>query len=471
MKLSLANLDQIQIQKPSFDPRHLKIGVVHFGPGAFFRAHQASYFDDLNAIDPRFGICAVSLHSTGVRDALGPQDGLYCLLSLDRFVEARLIGSIRQVIMAPQSPADVIARLAHSDTHFVTSTITEKGYGLDQTGALDLSHTEIAHDLLHREQPISFMGYVLAGLWQRFQSGLMPFIILSCDNLPKNGTKVKAALQSLCAHIYPEMLDWLKDNLQAPCTMVDSITPATTDALKNRVKADYGLDDAWPIQRESFLQWVIEAHKDEAAPDWAAVGVTITPDVSGFEHAKLRLLNAAHSSLAYQGIARGHKTVTEAMRDVDLANRIEAMMLHEIAPLINAPQGLDLNTYIGDILNRFRNPEIAHNLSQIAWDGSQKIPIRLLSSITEAMNQGRPYARLAGAVAAWMHFIRTQSHNDAVITDPLEPQLRAIGRTLRGDIADVEALLGIESIFPQALAKDTGFRHSVNNAYVAFMAP
>ena len=228
---------------PVYDPSSVGVGIVHFGPGAFFRAHQAAYVDALLASDARWGICGVSLHSAGVRDALVPQDGLYTLAVLDEQVSYRVIGALREVLVAPEDPEAVFARLTRPEVRVVTSTVTEKGYCLGAGFALDFDHPDIAHDLAHPRTPRSFIGYVVEGLRRRRESGQAPFVLIPCDNLPDNGRRLKAALAALAAKSDAGLAAWIGEKLTCPCTMVDSITPATDDALRARVTEATGLED------------------------------------------------------------------------------------------------------------------------------------------------------------------------------------------------------------------------------------
>jgi fructuronate reductase len=385
---------------PAYDRDKVTVGVVHFGPGAFHRAHQAFYFDQLLAKDPRWGICAVSLKSPGVRDALQPQDGLYTLAQLDAETTFRVIGSILEVLVAPEDPPSVFARLAAPDTRMVTLTVTEKGYCLTGDGKLDTVHPDIVHDLANPREPVSAVGYVVEGLRRRHQVGLPPYAVVACDNLADNGWRLKAAVVAFAEAIDPALAAWIEAEGRFPRTMVDSITPATDDALRARVETATGLTDAWPIQREAFTQWVVEDVLGDGAPDLASVGVTLTDDVRGFERAKLRLLNGVHSTIAYAGLLKGHETVFEAISDPDLAKIAEDLMVQDIIPTLTAPRGLDLAAYAQAILARFRNPEIRHLLSQIAWDGSQKLPFRILGTVADALSAGRPVDGLALPLAA-----------------------------------------------------------------------
>ena len=451
---------------PTYDRDKVQVGVVHFGPGAFHRAHQAFYFDQLLAKDPRWGICAVSLKSPGVRDALEPQDGLYTLAQLDAETTFRVVGSIVEVLVAPEDPPSVFARLAAPTTRIVTLTVTEKGYTLSSAGGLDESHPDIVHDLAHPREPKSAVGYIVEGLRRRFAAGLAPYAVVACDNLADNGWRLKAAVVAFASKVDADLAAWIEREASFPRTMVDSITPATDDALRARVQAATGLEDAWPIQREAFTQWVVEDVLPAEAPDLASVGVILTDDVRGFERAKLRLLNGVHSTIAYAGLLKGHETVFEAISDPALARIAEDLMVHDIIPTLTAPRGLDLQAYAQAILGRFRNPEIRHLLSQIAWDGSQKLPFRILGTVADALAAGRPVDRLALPLAAWMHFVRRRVAEGVKIVDPLADRLVDTAAACTGDAkADVAQFLKLEPVFSRDLASNATFVAALETAY------
>jgi len=451
---------------PAYDRDKVMVGVVHFGPGAFHRAHQAFYFDQLLARDPRWGLCAVSLKSPGVRDALQPQDGLYTLAQLDAETTFRVVGSILEVLVAPEDPPSVFARLAAPATRMVTLTVTEKGYCLTGDGKLDAAHPDIVHDLAHPREPVSAVGYIVEGLRRRQQAGLPPYAVVACDNLADNGWRLKAAVVAFAESIDPALAAWIQAEGRFPRTMVDSITPATDDALRARVEAATGLTDAWPIQREAFTQWVVEDVLGPDAPDLASVGVTLTDDVRGFERAKLRLLNGVHSTIAYAGLLKGHETVFEAISDPDLARIAEDLMVQDIIPTLTAPRGLDLVAYGQAILGRFRNPEIRHLLSQIAWDGSQKLPFRILGTVADALEAGRPIDRLALPLAAWMRFVRRRAAEGVKIVDPLADRLIETAAACTGDAkADVAQFLQLEPVFSRDLAGNATFVTALEQAY------
>jgi fructuronate reductase len=466
-RLNLANLDQLSpaAAKPAYDPSTLRIGVVHFGPGAFHRAHQAAYFDALAATDTRWGICGVSLHSAGVRDALVPQDGLYTLAILDAEIRYQVIGSMREVLVAHDDIEAVFERLTRGSVELVTSTVTEKGYCLAPDWTLDFGHPDIVHDMANPKTPKSFIGYVVEGLRRRKAAGLKPFVLIPCDNLPKNGERLKAAVVAFAARNDADLAAWIEANLQCPCTMVDSITPATDDALRTRVADAIGLEDAWPIQREAFTQWVIEGHGHDGGPDWASVGVTLTDNVPAYERAKLRLLNGPHSTLAYAGLHKGYESVSQAMDDPELEQLVRDLMVKDVVPLLEAPKGMDLPAYCEAILKRFRNPAIKHLLAQIAWDGSQKLPIRILATLSEALERGHDISRFCVPLAAWMRFVRTKAVKGEVITDPLASELLALGATLEDDVSDVKVVLALRSVFPEALANNPKVVAGIEKAY------
>jgi len=463
--LNLAALPALPaaVAGPAYDPASVAVGIVHFGPGAFFRAHQAAYADALLTKDPRWGICGVSLHSAGVRDALQPQDGLYTLAVLDEAISYRVIGALREVLVAPEDTEAVFERLTRPEVRIVTSTVTEKGYCLAADFTLNGDHPDIVHDIASPHAPKSFVGYVAEALRRRRQNGQAPFVLIPCDNLPDNGKRLKAAVVALAARQDADLAGWIAQNLTCPCTMVDSITPATDDALRARVTGATGLVDQWPIQREAFTQWVIENHDQADGPDWASVGVTLTDNVPAFERAKLRLLNGPHSTLAYIGSLKGYETVYEAMQDAGLAGFVRTLMLEDIAPLLDG--GMDLPGYCEAILKRFRNPAIRHLLSQIAWDGSQKLPIRVLSSLSEALGKGRDISRLCLPLAAWMRFIVLKAQRGEAITDPMAARLGELGGTCDGTMADVAKFLALTEVFPEALSASPAFRAGIEAAY------
>jgi fructuronate reductase len=455
-----------RLLRPAYRRSATRVGTVHFGPGAFHRAHQAFYFDRLLEKDGARAICAVSLKTASVRDALAPQDGLYTLVELDAAPTLRAIGAVRELLVAAEAPTAVSNRLSDPATSLVTMTVTEKGYCLGGGAELDFSHPDIAHDLRHPETPRSLIGWLVRGLELRRARGLAPYLLVSCDNLSDNGATLRRAVLAFAALRDAGLAAWIEETARFPRTMVDSITPATDQALRDRVAQATGLEDAWPVQRERFVQWVMEEVDFAAQPDWASVGITVSRDVPAYERAKLRLLNGAHSTLAYVGLLAGLQTVAQAMAQPALRTFIERLMIEDIEPTLAVPQPGTLAAYRQSILRRFENPAMRHELAQIAWDGSQKLPIRILGTIADALPVGHPVARLTVPVAAWMHFIRARARDGIAIVDPLAAQLTALGRQVTGEAShDLPLFFALPGVFPDALVREPRFGHALGQAY------
>lgn len=437
-----------------------KTGIVHFGPGAFHRAHQADYIDRLLKADPRWGIAAVSLRSAGTIEALRRQRGRYTLAILDSEPAFRTLAAHNR-FFGPGEGEGVRALLSDPAVRIVSSTVTEKGYCLAGDGILDLGHPDIVHDLKDPGRPVSLVGWLVLGLDDRRRAGLAPFTPLCCDNMVANGKKLRGAALEFAGRIDRGLADWIAGETVFPDTMVDSITPASGESLRGLVR-ERGFQDEIPVSREAYSAWVVENVLPPGSPDLGSVGAVLAADVGAWERAKLRILNGAHSSLAYLGLLIGHETVAEAMSDPALAGFVERLVREDIVAALE-PSPIDLQAYSGEILQRFRNPAIGHKLSQIAWDGSQKLPYRLLDSIADARAAGRPVERLAVPVAAWMLFVERQARAGAAIVDPLAAQLARIGRS--GDT--VAGLLALRQVFPARLAEDAVFREAVEAAAAA----
>jgi fructuronate reductase len=473
-RLSEASLHSVRSGTilPTYDRGATRIGIVHIGPGAFHRAHQAYYVDTLLHSDKRWAIAALSLKSTGLRDALAQQQGLYTLVELGAAPRARVIGAIRELLVGATDSEAAFARLTARDTRIVSLTVTEKGYCLDARNELDAANADIAHDLANPGTPRSTIGWIVEGLRRRYTQGIPAYAVLSCDNLPDNGAVLKRALVTFARNSDAGLAQWIEAEVTCPRTMVDSITPATDDALRARAEKITGVLDAWPIQREPFTQWVVEDVPAMRDADWASVGVTLAKDVRVYDRAKLRLLNGPHSTLAYLGLLRGHESVADAMRDEQLAQFVELLMTQDLAPSLGTTPGLDVEHYISAVLARFRNPGIRHLLSQIAWDGSKKLPVRLVVTIGEAVRAGRPIHRLLMPIAAWMRFVVRQAKAGEPIVDPDAARLAAIGAACSGEaVSDVPRFAVCESVLPAALMNDERFRKELETAYDRLSSP
>lgn len=441
---------------PAYRDR-LSTGIVHFGPGAFHRAHQADYIDRLLRDDPRWGIAAVSLRSPGTIEALRSQEGLYTLAVLDAETSFRTIGA-HNAFFGPGESAGVRTLLRNPAVALVSMTVTEKGYCLAAGGSLDLEHPDVVHDLANPDDPRSIVGWLTLGLRDRRAAGARPFTPICCDNMVSNGRKLGAAVVQFAGQLDRDLASWIEGEVRFPDTMVDSITPATDDRLRDLVRRETGAADSIPVSREAFTQWVIEDVLQSDGPDLASAGVILAADVSAWEKAKLRILNGSHSTLAYVGLLLGHATVADAMNDGQLAAFVEQLIERDIIPGLQ-PSPIDLTGYAGQILARFRNPAIHHKLSQIAWDGSQKLPYRLLDSVGDALAAGRSVDRLALPIAAWMRFIAERSAANAEIVDPLADVLRACA----AEAEPVSAFLALRQVFPRELTENPSFERAVRS--------
>ena len=450
------------IQRPGHDIASVTTGIVHFGPGAFHRAHQADVIDRVLDTDPRWGIAAVSLRTPGTVDALKAQDGLYALAVIDREPSMRILAAHSEAI-GPGEGKRLRTLLASPHVRLATSTVTEKGYCLGPDGSLNMAHPDIVHDLTRPAEPASVIGWIVAGLSDRRAANTAPFAMLCCDNMTGNGGKLRAACAALARANDPALADWIEAEIAFPDSMVDSITPASDADFLAKVAAELSVEDHAAVQRERFTQWVLQRFDLPDGPDLASAGVTLTSDVRGYEQAKLRILNGAHSTLAYTGLALGHETVFEAMSDPALAGFVTRLVHQDIRASLLPVDGLDTEAYADAVLDRFRNPAIRHMLAQIAWDGSQKLPYRLLDTVREAIEAGRPVDRLAVPIAAWIAFLKRKAQAGETITDPLADTLAAAS-------SDLDAMLALRQVFHERVATDTRFREAMAMAMAGFDA-
>jgi len=461
--------DKSAIVTPQYDRDNTEIGIVHLGPGAFHRAHQAVYTENaMNLAGGNWGICGVSLRSATARDVLAEQDNLYTLAILDKEINYQVIGAIKEVLVASEQSQQVMARLAAPSTKLVTLTITEKGYCLGADGRLDLQHDDIAHDLSNRSQPISAIGYIVQALGQRKLNNIAAFNVLSCDNVSGNGDKLRRAVIDYAAQLDAGLASWIEVNVAFPNAMVDSITPKTEDYTVDSVSNAIGARDEWPIQREQFTQWVIEDNWHGERPAWDKVGVVFTSDVDGFEKAKLRLLNCLHSTLAYAGSLAGFETVFDVTSDEAFYQFICQLANEEVIGSFVPPKELDVDNYSKEIIERFLNPEIRHLLAQIAWDGSQKVQMRILPIIEDNLALDRSTKLLSLSLACWFEFICRALKDDKEIIDPLAKEFAQIPALLSSDCAEVvSGFLNIESIFGQELKSNSALKDQLSQSLAA----
>jgi fructuronate reductase len=451
----------------AYDPTLLDIGIVHLGVGAFHRAHMADYTDAaIRKGDMRWGIMGASLRSPDTRDALASQDFLYMLAESDEQGErCRVIGALRGVLVAPEDPQALIEAMCLPSVRIVSLTVTEKGYCHDPaTGELNEAHPDVIHDLANPGTPRSAPGFLVEALRARKARGLAPFTVLCCDNLPANGRTVAKVVTRLAGLRDPSLGLHVAENVAFPATMVDRIVPATTDADRARIAQATGLEDAWPVVTEVYNNWVVEDRFPQGRPDWDA---TFVSDIAPFELMKLRLLNGAHSSMAYLGYLAGHETIADCMKDEALGAYVAHLMHVEVTPTLPVPPGADIAAYKQALLRRFRNPGLRHRTWQIAMDGSQKLPQRLLGTIRDRLRAKEPIDALALGVAAWMRYVTGIDEKGQAIDvrDPLWDVLRAKADAAGRDAAKLApALLSMDAIFGQDLPADTAFTAAVTRA-------
>ena len=476
-RLNNATLNDLPggISRPRYDRGGIATGIVHLGVGAFHRAHQAVYTDDILARDGRWGIVAASLRSPDTYDALQPQDGLYTLSVRSGGGESlRVIGAIQRVIVAPQAVEELLCVMSDPRTRIVSLTVTEKGYCHDPaTGSLNDGHPDILHDIANRRMPRSAPGYIVEALHRRRVAGVPPFTVLSCDNLPSNGRTVKRVLTRYAELVDPDLGHFVAGELSCPSTMVDRIVPATGDEDRKRISTALGVTDAWPVVTEPFTQWVIEDRFPAGRPAWEEAGAEFVEDVEPYEHMKLRLLNGSHSTLAYLGYLAGYETVADTMADPAFARLIEGLMDEEVTPTLHMPRGADLTAYKHALVERFKNPSLKHRTWQIAMDGSQKLPQRLLGTIRDRLQTGASITRLALGVAAWMRYASGIDEAGVAIDvrDPMSARLRELSERARGAPEQLAAaLLAVREIFGDDLPNDPRFTGPVTDALTQLYA-
>ncbi|MHA1547863.1 MAG: mannitol dehydrogenase family protein, partial [Alphaproteobacteria bacterium] len=442
--------------RPRYVPREHAAGIVHIGLGAFHRAHQAVYTDDaLAAKGGDWRIIGISLRSTDTVDALNQQNGLYTVLERGpQGVAVRVIASIAHAIAASRDRGAVMSALTDPAIRIVSLTVSEKAYGIDRAaGTVDANHPAVAADLADPHHPAGVLGLLVEALRQRRAAATPPFTVLCCDNLPDNGQLVKAGVVDLAERVDAELGRWIADNVAFPATMVDRITPASSEETTADVRALIGVEDHAAVETEPFRQWVIEDHFPTGRPAWEAGGAIFVTDVLPYERMKLRMLNGAHSMLAYAGFLAGCTYVRDVMRHRDLAMLVNRH-LHAAAATLEPLDGVDFSDYAEALTARFENPTIAHETYQIAMDGTQKLPQRLLQPAEAALAANTDIRPYAFAVAAWMRYCLgvKDDHTPYALRDPLDEIIAAALRPLDRDArALADALHALPGLFPATL--------------------
>ena len=436
--------DAPNLPLPTYDRSRLQARIAHIGVGNFHRSHQAMYLHTLlsQGKSTNWGICGIGVMpgDVAMRDALASQDFLYTLVekSGDGSIAATRIGSICGFLLATEDTQAVLDLLASADVRIVSLTITEGGYNIDRvSGEFALHDPRVRHDLAHPQSPTTVFGLITEALRLRRGRDIPPFTVMSCDNLPGNGHVARQAILAYASAIDPDLAMWIDQHVTFPNSMVDRITPVTTDADRELVRTRFGLDDRWPVITEPFTQWVLEDSFCNGRPEFEQVGVKLVPNVAPYELMKLRLLNGSHQAMAYIGLLRGHTFVHEAVADPDIRLFLQ-QYLDEARVTLPPVPGVDVDHYIETLFERFSNAAIADTLARLAVDASDRIPKFVLPTIRDNLAAGRPVQRGADVVAHWAEYLARSEGVDDALAEDLVPLARH---------ADVMKLVCYEPIF------------------------
>ncbi|MCZ4060715.1 mannitol dehydrogenase family protein [Pantoea sp. LMR881] len=446
------------VQRPGYDRSQLKTRMVHIGFGAFHRAHQALCSDKLAEQGSDWGYCEVNLNSGELIQALREQALLYTVTEMaDDSLNTRVIGVITAALHGKGDGIEaVINAMSQPDVAIVSMTVTEKGYcHLPASGDLNPEHPDIVHDLAHPTAPRSLPGLILAAIRRRRDAELAPFSVMSCDNMPENGHVTRNVIVQLAQRQDAALADYIQQHITFPSTMVDRIVPAMTDSAFKQLSARLGSCDPVAVEAEPFFQWVIEDNFVSGRPAWENAGAELVKDVLPFEEMKLRMLNGSHSFLAYLGFLAGYEHISDCMADRHFRAAARALMVDEQAPTLRT-QGVDLHAYADSLIARYENRAIKHRTYQIATDGTQKLPQRLLDSVRWHLANGSRCDLLLLGVAAWMRYAGAvdEQGQPIEIRDPLKNQLaECVANSEEGE-ARVRALLAMKAVFGEDLAEN-----------------
>ncbi|WP_062210380.1 mannitol dehydrogenase family protein [Demequina oxidasica] len=439
------------VKVPDYNRADVRVGIVHIGVGAFHRSHEALYVDMLLADDPQWGICGVGVRGADAptRDALVPQGGLYTLTTVDPQggEEVRAVGSIVRYLHAPDDTEAVLKQMSDPAVRIVSLTITEGGYGIDDaTGEFTPVDDATRADMAGAEVPTSAFGLIAEALRRRRRSGHAPFTVLSCDNVQHNGRVARTALLAVAEAMDPELAMWIAENVAFPSSMVDRITPGTTDDVRRAVALDTGVEDRWPVRAESFLQWVLEDDFPAGRPEWESAGAQLVKDVQPYELMKLRLLNASHQVMSYPALLAGLTWVDDACHDEQIVALVEGWM-REARNTLEPVPGVDLDEYCTDLIARFGSAAVRDTLARQVVSSSDRIPKFIVPVLIDGID--RPPNRYGlFALASWGVWIADALVTEgAYVTDARLPELLAAAR--REEAGAESAMLDIEAIFGQ----------------------
>lgn len=447
---------------PTYDRSSMSVGIVHLGVGGFHRSHQAMYLDRLmeSGRDLDWALRGVGVlpHDRQMVEALNGQDGLYTLVIKhpDGSLEPRVIGSITGMMYVPDDPRAVVEVMAAKSVRIVSLTITEGGYLIDSvTGEFDVNHPSIQPDLQPGAEPVTAFGLITAALVLRRSRGIAPFTVMSCDNVPGNGDVARRAVISFARLLDPAQADWIAESVAFPNSMVDRITPVTTDADSAALREQFDVKDVWPVVCEPFTQWVLEDHFPTGRPAWQEVGVQLVQDVAPYELMKLRMLNAGHQVVCYLGALAGFGYCHEVCQDPIFRTFLDTFMATEAVPTLPPVPGVDLDEYRRTLVERFSNPYVRDTLARLCAETSDRIPKFLLPSVRDNLAHGGPIEQSALVIAAWARYAEgvDDAGHPVEVVDPLREQLMAAAARQR---EEPTAFLAQREIFGD-LVDDTRF--------------
>lgn len=469
--LNRTSLSQVKqgVPVPQYNLDDVSTGILHFGVGGFHRSHMAMALNSLmnhgEALD--WGICGVGLlpHDQRLRDVFRTQDCLYTLVlkNSDGTRTPEVIGSIREYLFAPDNPEAVLQKLADPSTKIVSLTITEGGYNFDRvTGEFDFTNSDVQYDLKNPDSPKTVFGYITEGLRRRRNAGTAPFTVLSCDNIQGNGHVAKDMFSAFARAQDPELGEWISQNVAFPNSMVDRITPVTTDEDIAEVEALIGMTDAWPVVAEPYFQWVVEDTFTVGRPPFEHANVQMVQDVMPYELMKLRLLNASHQGLCYFGYLSGYRYAHEAMQDPAISTFLREYMDKEATPTLLPVPGIDLTAYKDKLIERFSNPEVKDTLARLCAESSDRIPKWLVPVIQEQLDHNRDVTLSAAIVASWARYAEAvdEQGNPINVVDPLKDELIPIAKSQRENSL---AFIQNQKLFG-TLSDDKKFAHAYVDA-------
>ncbi|MBD1556616.1 fructuronate reductase [Vibrio sp. S9_S30] len=446
--------------------------IVHLGFGAFYRAHQAVYSHKAMDTEDPWGTCVVSLFSgQPMITALTEQQYQYAVIAKgDSGASVTHIQSISHALHPEMHGRDTILEtMASTDTRIISLTITEKGYCIEpHSRQLDTHDPLIQHDLANPNEPRSAIGYIVASLRRRFERNLKGVTVLSCDNIPNNGETIRHAVMQFTQRMSPDLAHWIDREVTFPSTMVDRITPAVTHETQEEMDRILGEHDPCGIITEPFSQWVIEDNFRYGRPSWETAGAQFVEDVTPYEDMKLRMLNGAHSFIAYLGYLAGYKTVAETIQDKDFEIAVRRLMASQ-AQTLRMPQH-ELDQYQESLIERFRNTQLKHKTWQIAMDGSQKLPQRILNPLAIRLKADQHCNDYYLAIAAWIRYVGGVDDNGETfeVKDPKSEPLAHIHKTASANEL-VEQFLNIEDIFGTQFMTNDAAVTGIKNAYNAIV--